>query len=126
MGDLPNIEKNRVVVEGPSGTDLIVNSDGSVNARTTSLIRTGGVESQITVGTSAVEAKAGASRYAGRSVLMITALSTGLYWGMTSGVTTSTGTPLEKGQSVTLDIGDVAVYLIATASGKTVAIVEAG
>lgn len=29
MGDIPNIEKNRVVVEGPSGTDRIVESDGS-------------------------------------------------------------------------------------------------
>ena len=31
MADLANIEKNRQVVEGPSGVDMIVNTDGSIN-----------------------------------------------------------------------------------------------
>lgn len=31
MADLANTEKNRSVIEGPSGTDLIVNPDGSLN-----------------------------------------------------------------------------------------------
>lgn len=31
MADLANIEKNRQVIEGSSGTDMIVNDDGSIN-----------------------------------------------------------------------------------------------
>lgn len=31
MGDIPNVEKNRIVVEGPTGHDLVVNADGSIN-----------------------------------------------------------------------------------------------
>lgn len=34
MADLANIEKNRQVIEGPSGTDMIVNTDGSINVQT--------------------------------------------------------------------------------------------
>ena len=33
MADLSNIEKNRTVIEGSSGTDMIVNSDGSLSVR---------------------------------------------------------------------------------------------
>jgi len=33
MGDLPNIEKNRAVIEGPTGNDLKVDSNGSLQAR---------------------------------------------------------------------------------------------
>jgi len=35
MGDIPNVEKNRYVIEGPTGNDLVVNSNGSVNVVST-------------------------------------------------------------------------------------------
>lgn len=34
MADLANIEKGRTVIEGSSGTDMTVNSDGSINVQT--------------------------------------------------------------------------------------------
>jgi hypothetical protein len=44
MADLPNREKGRVVVEdGPTGTDLKVNSDGSINVIAASAGGVGGV-----------------------------------------------------------------------------------
>jgi len=33
MGDIPNVEKNRLVIEGPTGNDLKVDSNGSLQAR---------------------------------------------------------------------------------------------
>lgn len=36
MADLPNIEKGRIVIEGATGTDMVVNEDGSINVQSSS------------------------------------------------------------------------------------------
>lgn len=78
----------------------------------------------LSVGTSAVEAKASTNRLTNRKAICITQMGSGvLYWGC-SNVTTSTGTPIYKNGSVTLTIGDMAVYLIASNAGNDVRIVE--
>jgi len=51
MADLPNIEKNRVVVEGPSGTDLAITSAGNAPV---DLLKVGGTD--ITLGQKAMSA----------------------------------------------------------------------
>lgn len=75
------------------------------------------VSGSISVSTSAVEAKVGASRLTGRETLRIYNNSnTTIYFGP-SGVTASTGEPIFKNQWVNIPIGDqLAVFLI-TASG---------
>jgi len=76
-----------------------------------------GVYGTITVNTSAVEAKVGASVLEGRKVLTIISLDRDIYWGYDSSVTTATGTPLLKKQPMSLEFTDsVAIYLISTGS----------
>ena len=70
----------------------------------------------ISVSTSQIEAKVGASRVATRETLRIYNNSnTTIYFGP-SGVTSLTGEPIFKNQWVNIPIGDIAVFLI-TASG---------
>lgn len=70
----------------------------------------------ISVSTSQVEAKVGASRLSVRETLRIFNNSqTTIYFGP-SGVTSTSGEPIFKNQWVNIPIGDIGVYLI-TASG---------
>lgn len=88
-------------------------------------INQAGVEGTITVGTSAVEAKVGVSRHANRRMLTVIPLDNGVYWGFTSSVTTSTGTPIDKNTLLSFRISDYPVYLIAGTAGNEVRITEA-
>lgn len=81
-----------------------------------------GVEGAVTVGTSAVEAKVGGATLANRSSLTVWNNSlVNIFWGYTSGVTTSSGTPIPPSKPATWDVGaNQKVYLIAgTASNNT-------
>lgn len=70
------------------------------------------------VTTSAAEALGAATILANRKVLSITPTNGTVYWGFSNAVTTSTGTPIFKNQTVTFAIGtNVHIYLIA---GSTV------
>lgn len=84
------------------------------------------VEAAITVGTSSVEAKVGASRLTGRKALSVFNNSNStIYWGYTSGVTTSSGTPIFKDQQIVFAVGDgQSVYLISGSAGNNVRITE--
>ena len=86
----------------------------------------GGVEGALTVGTTAVEAKVGGSALSNRvSLTVYNNSSTTIYWGYTSGVTTSTGTPILKKQFAVWDIGpNTSVYLIAGSSSNNTRITE--
>lgn len=86
-----------------------------------------GVQGQIIVGTTAVEAKVGASTLANRQILTVQHLGNQrLYWGYTSAVTTSSGTEIFKNQLVTFEIElPLRVYLISDSSGQEVRITEA-
>ncbi len=83
-----------------------------------------GSTSAITVGTSVVEAKIGASALEERKVLIIQPLGGDIYWSYNSGVTTATGHLLYDGTLVYIQTGpDLPVYLIA-ASNTNVRISE--
>lgn len=85
-----------------------------------------GVQSAITVTNAAIEVKVGASRLVGRS--FITAYNNGtqtIFWGYTSGVTVSSGTPLVVNQVGSWRVGDAqSIYLIATSGSQNVRISE--
>lgn len=70
----------------------------------------------VSVSTTQVEAKAGASRLANREVLRIFNNSTQTIYFGPAGVTSATGEPIVKNQWVNIPIGDIAVFLI-TAAG---------
>jgi hypothetical protein len=87
----------------------------------------GGIEGAITVGTSAVEAKVGASQFTNRQLLTVQHKGNQrLFWGFTPSVTVSSGTEIFKDQSVTFEIQpEVKVYLISNQAGQNVRITEA-
>lgn len=111
-------------------TDFTTNFQPTANAKqsfkSNTSITDGGVEGAITVGTSATEAKAGGSRLNPRQYLgVLNNSSVTIYWGFTSGVTTSTGTPIAPGQYWPFDISGLQpVYLIAGTAGNNVRITE--
>lgn len=86
-----------------------------------------GTQGALTVGTSAIEAKVGGARLTARSSLTVWNNSlVNIYWGYTSGVTTSTGTPIPPSKPVSWDIGDnQPVYLIAGTASNNTRITEA-
>ena len=78
----------------------------------------------LSIGVSASEAKVSTSRLANRKAIVITNMGAGvLYWGCVN-VTTSIGTPIYKGATVTITAGDLAVYLISSLAATDARIVE--
>jgi len=79
----------------------------------------------ITVGTTAIEVKVGASPLVNRKMVTLNPQSSGVFLGYDSGVTTATGTELFKDEYISLPIGpDISVYLIATGANNEVRIAE--
>lgn len=84
------------------------------------------VNGAITVTTTAIEAKVGASRLAEREMVRIynndSAIT--IFFG-TTGVTTANGEPLRPGESVSLPAGpDIPVFLVATSGSVNVRVQE--
>lgn len=88
-------------------------------------INTAITNAAISVTTSAIEAKVGGSKLSNRKVVVITPTNGTVYWGGSNAVTTATGTPIFKNQSLTVTATDlVAVWLI-SAGTVNVRVVEA-
>ena len=84
-----------------------------------------GVYGTITVGTTPVLLKVGASVLNKRKMITIQPNDNAVYFGYDSSVTTSTGTRVFKDQFMPLAIGpDITVYLVANDAGKVVRIGE--
>jgi len=90
---------------GGGGENKTYNDDQSACA---DIVNISGLEGALTVGTSAVEVKVGASKLAGRkSVTLYNNSNRIMYWGYTSAVTVSTGTPIQVGQYFEWMVGDI-------------------
>lgn len=89
----------------------------------------GGVHGNLNLvtGGTAYEAKVGVSRLALRKSLAITALDD-MYWGYDNTVTTSTGTPFYKNQSLIFSIdpdsGTFQIWLVAAGNNKNARLAE--
>lgn len=92
------------------------------------ILNNSGVEGSLTVGTSAIEVKVGASKLEGRKQVTLYNNSNNIiYFGYTNAVTTSTGIPILKKQMITWDAGDIlTIYVIAGSAGNNCRVVEAG
>ena len=79
----------------------------------------------VTVGTTEVEAKVGGAPLSGRELLKIqNSGNVTIYYGPT-GVTTSTGIPIFKNQTVAIPVGEALnVYLISAQAGQTARVQE--
>mgnify|MGYP001552262096 CR=1 FL=1 len=76
-----------------------------------------GITGAITVGTSPVEAKIGASPLSERKSIILQPLDGDIYWSYDSGVTTSTGHALDEGSLIYIQTGELLpVYLIAASN----------
>lgn len=82
------------------------------------------VGGSLSVTATAVEAKVGASRLERREFLVIHNSSNNTVYYGPDGVTTATGVPLLKDQTVGLPVGDIAVFVIAVAGTNTIRVQE--
>ncbi len=119
MGDLSVVDRAefvKLVGSDPTGGETTpVKASLNGELQSSDIANNGGVDGAISVGTTAVIAKVGASNLANRKLLIIQALGGTLYWGFTSGVTTATGRRIEKGAVAYLPFGpNTTVYLIAS------------
>lgn len=81
--------------------------------------------SNLSVGTSAVEVKVGASPLSRRKLIIMQPKDNGIYWGYSNAVTISNGIQTYKDQIISLEIGpDISVWVIADGAGKSVRIQE--
>ena len=110
----------------PEGFYGEVQIDKKGNLKTNNSFSGPGLEGALSVGLTAVEAKVGASVLAARRVLTVFNNSGHvIYWGRTSSVTVSTGTPIFNQQFLTFDAEDIApIYLISAIAGSDVRLTE--
>lgn len=92
-------------------------------------LRSGGLEGNLalTTGGTVYEAKVGGSALDSRKVMTVQPVDADIYYGFTSGVTTSSGTLIKKGATATFvfDPYDAAkVYLVCATSSKNARITE--
>jgi hypothetical protein len=80
----------------------------------------------ITVSTTVVEAKVGATRLSTRQYLSIHNTGPGTIYLGTNTVTSSTGRPILRDQSIDLPIGNLGVYLVSGQGNNTVIVQELG
>jgi hypothetical protein len=130
MADLTEIQSSQAVkiigsdATGTETTPVGANSQGELFV--TDTIRVGGIEGAISVSTTAVEAKVGASLYSGRTSLTVYNNGTAtIYWGFTNAVTSSTGTPFFKNQQLVFSIeGTASIWLIAASGTHNIRVTE--
>ena len=109
-----NLKTTAYTVDGSGNAINSINSQ----LETADIINTSISSGSITVGTTAVAARVGASNLTSRKQLMIAPVTYTIYLGATSGVTTATGIPIYPGQVVAFAYGaSVTPYLIAATSG---------
>jgi len=84
------------------------------------------VSGPLTVGTTEVEAKVGATRESLRQFVRIYNSSNSVIYFGPTGVTASTGEPLQKNQSVEIAVSDLGIFLIAGSTGNVVIVQELG
>lgn len=80
----------------------------------------------VTVGTTAVEAKVGATRLITRQYLSIHNTGPGTIYLGTSTVTSSTGRPILRDQSIDLPVGNLPIYIVSGQGNNTVIVQELG
>jgi hypothetical protein len=109
--------------------DQKLNSNNSGELKTSdTLTLTTGVQGSLTVGTSAVEVKVGASALTDRKSLSCRNNSAvTMFWGYSSGVTTSNGIPLYPQELITWNVSDVTpIYIISGTASMNARVAEAG
>lgn len=127
LSDINSAQPVKIIGSSSDGTEQTpVQATANGEFLSADISNNGGTQGALTVGTSAVEAKVGASPLANRKTLTVHNNSNStIYWGYTSGVTTANGTPLYKDQFAVWDVGPgTSVYLIAGSAGNETRVTE--
>lgn len=121
LNDVQSAEPVKIVGSDANGIESNpVNASSNGELLTNDRVNTSAVYNQISIGTTAVAARVGASNLVERKVIHITPKSNGLYWGYNNSVTTTTGTKMFKDSTYTFKYGpNITVWLIGDAVGKT-------
>jgi hypothetical protein len=117
-------DRDDVKVKGDDGTDegkLIGTVDAAM--KMDDVARTSALYAELTVGTSAVELKVGASALANRKYVTMRPKDNTIYFGFSNAVTSTTGMKMFKDEFYMLPVG-VAVWLIADGASKKISIGE--
>lgn len=124
----PNTNANGWFARLTDGTDNVsVTTNGDLS--TSDGLTNGGTYGNLVLTTAGTtyEAKVGASRLANRKSLTVIAFDNDMFWGYDSSVTTSTGTPLYRGQMIRFSIDPdttFQIWLVCAASSKNARITE--
>ena len=128
MGDISRREASAPVqlVGATGATDGAETNLAKVDDRqqlsTSDILDNGGADTELTVGTSPVEVKVGASRRTGRKYVVMVPLDSGIKFGFSN---TTQYLPIFKSQMVMVPVGEnTQVWVVASAAGKKVAIGE--
>jgi hypothetical protein len=127
ISDINSAQAVKIIGADSSGVEQTpVKSSSNGKLETSQISNNSGVEGALTVGTSAVELKVGASALSNRiNATLINNSNTDIYWGYTNAVTTTTGTPIVKGQFACWSVGpNTSIFLIAGSAGNNTRITE--
>lgn len=133
MADLSYIQstlETKLVGQDSTGNNVnYVGATPNGDLKVSDGLRDGGVYGALSIPTSgtAVEAKVGASRLTNRKFLHIYSNNNGLFWGLDSSVTSTTGVPIVNGQILTFSIDPSStfqIWLVGSANNKSVQVVE--
>jgi len=112
------------------GASLLTNTQLRASpVQTTSGLKSGGIYGPLNLPTVnvAVEAKVGATFLSGRKMLIISFENAGMFWGLSSAVTTTTGFTAANGSTLTFDIdpsSNFRIWLVGSANNKNAHIAE--
>lgn len=129
MADLTDIqaaESVKIIGSTSTGVETTpVKSRPNGDLAVSDLLTVGGTQANLVVGTTAVEVKVGANKLTNRKLVTVLPVDSVLYFGWSIGVTTSTGTPIQKNQLAQFAIDDTAtLYLISATAAKNARITE--
>lgn len=119
LNDMQAAQTVKLAGASSSGNETsFIGATNTGNIKSADIINEGtGVEGVLVVGLTAVEVKVGASKLANRKLLTLYNNSGNriFYWGYTSSVTVTTGTPIAASTFITWNVGDnQSIYVIST------------
>ena len=124
MGDIDEAQQSEVVRITGSDETLIASVSSNNELNINDGIKTQLINSSLVVGLTAIEVKVGATRLSNRKgVILYNSSNRTMFWGGV-GVTTSSGIPLNKGESITIRNEDVALFVITDTAGQDARVLE--
>jgi hypothetical protein len=117
------------ILNNPSSSLLTDSQLRASPVVTTSGLRSGGVFGALNIPTAniSLEAKVGATALSGRKMLMISFENAGIFWGLSSAVTITSGIPAANNSIINFDIdpsSSFKIWLVGSTNNKNVHIVE--